>query len=188
MKILHVIASVDPRGGGPIEGVFSSSEVWFRNGHERHIVCIDAPDTPWVAEARAPTVALGCSGRWYRIARRWLPILRYSYTPKLADWLRVHASEYDAVVINGLWNYASYGSWRGLRSGTTPYFVFTHGMLDPWFNKAYPIKTFFKTIFWKLFENKVLRDARGVMFTCEEERILAAQSFTPYRAKEYVVG
>ena len=29
MKILHVISSVDPRGGGPIEGVISSSQVWF---------------------------------------------------------------------------------------------------------------------------------------------------------------
>jgi glycosyltransferase involved in cell wall biosynthesis len=66
--------------------------------------------------------------------------------------------------------------------------VFTHGMLDPWFNKAYPLKTFFKTIFWRLFERKVLRDARGVMFTCEDERRLASTSFSPYSAREFVVG
>jgi glycosyltransferase involved in cell wall biosynthesis len=69
-----------------------------------------------------------------------------------------------------------------------PYFVFTHGMLDPWFNTAYPTKTFFKAIFWRLIEHKVLRDARGVMFTCEEERRLARNSFAPYRAREFVVG
>ncbi len=66
--------------------------------------------------------------------------------------------------------------------------MFTHGMLDPWFNTAYPVKTFFKTIFWKLFEHKVLRDARGVMFTCDEERRLASGSFAPYSAREYGVG
>ena len=61
-------------------------------------------------------------------------------------------------------------------------------MLDPWFNRAYPTKTFFKRIFWRLFERRVLRDAAGVLFTCEEERRLARQSFQPYRAREFVVG
>jgi glycosyltransferase involved in cell wall biosynthesis len=117
-----------------------------------------------------------------------VPWLRYGYTPRLKRWLKLNANNYDAVVINGLWNYASYGAWRGLRRSSIPYFVFTHGMLDPWFNKAYPTKTFFKTLFWKLFEHKVLRDARGVIFTCEEERQLAAQSFSPYAAHEVVVG
>jgi len=106
--------------------------------------------------------------------RKIIPWLRYGCTPHLARWLRRHAKDYDAVIVNGLWNYASFGAWRGLRKGSTPYFVFTHGMLDPWFNTAYPTKTFFKRIFWRLFEHKVLRDAKGVLFTCEKERILAA--------------
>ena len=33
----------------------------------------------------------------------------------------------------------------------------------------------------------VLRDARAVLFTCEEEKILARQSFRPYRVNEVVV-
>ena len=188
VKVLHVISSVDPRGGGPVEGVFSSSEVWFRHGHERHIVSLDPPRAPWVATARAPTRAVGPDGALYRLARAWIPWLRYGYTPRLVGWLRANAPNYDAVIVNGLWNYASFGAWRALRRGQTPYFVFTHGMLDPWFNRAYPTKTFFKRIFWRLFERRVLRDAAGVLFTCEEERRLAGQSFQPYRAREFVVG
>lgn len=188
MKVLHVISSVDPRGGGPVEGVFSSSEVWFRHGHERHIVSLDPPRAPWVATARAPTRAVGPDGALYRLARAGIPWLRYGYSPRLVGWLRRNAPQYDAVIINGLWNYASFGAWRALRRGRTPYFVFTHGMLDPWFNRAYPTKTFFKRIFWRLFERRVLRDAAGVLFTCEEERRLARQSFQPYRAHEFVVG
>jgi glycosyltransferase involved in cell wall biosynthesis len=92
------------------------------------------------------------------------------------------------VIINGLWNYASFGTWRVLHSLAVPYFVFPHGMLDPWFNRAYPVKGAFKSVFWKLFEHKVLRDARGVLFTCEDERLLASQSFLPYQAREFVVG
>lgn len=188
MKVLHVIASVDPRSGGPIEGVFLSSAVWSRHGHERHIVSLDPPDAPWVARAPVRTFAVGLTGGVYRALRRFVPWLRYGYSPHLTRWLKTYAKDYDAVVINGLWNYASYGGWRALHKLGTPYFVFTHGMLDPWFNKTYPTKTFFKAIFWKLFEHKVLRDARGVMFTCEEERTLAGRSFAPYLAREYVVG
>jgi glycosyltransferase involved in cell wall biosynthesis len=188
VKVLHVISSVDPRNGGPIEGVLSSSVVWLRHGHERHILSLDPADAPWVAKSPVKTFAVGFSGRFYRLLRGLAPWLRYDYTPHLRPWLTAHAKEYDAVIVNGLWNYVSYGSWASLRKLDTPYFVFTHGMLDPWFNKAYPRKAFFKSIFWRLFEHRVLRDARRVLFTCEEERELASQSFSPYVADEFVIG
>jgi glycosyltransferase involved in cell wall biosynthesis len=188
VRVLHVIVSVDPRGGGPIEGVFSSSEVWFRHGHERHIVCLDPPSAPWLSQARAPTKAVGLDGGVYGTLRRFIPWLRYGYSPHLVHWLRANAGRYDAVIVNGLWNYASFGAWRALHNLPIPYFVFTHGMVDPWFNTAYPTKTFFKSIFWQLIEHRVLRDAQGVLFTCEEERRLARESFAPYRSREFVVG
>jgi glycosyltransferase involved in cell wall biosynthesis len=188
VRLLHVIASVDPRGGGPIEGVFSSAEVWHQMGHERTIVSLDPPNAPWVATARAPTTAVGLDGKANSRFRRLIPWLRYGYSPHLVPWLRAKAGNYDAVIVNGLWNYASFGVWRALHRGPTPYFVFTHGMLDPWFNRAYPAKTALKRLFWRLFEHRVLRDAAGVMFTCEEERRLAQTSFRPYSAKEHVVG
>ncbi len=93
MKVLHVISSVDPRGGGPVEGVFSSSEVWFRHGHERHIVSLDPPCAPWVATARAPTRAVGPDGALYRLAQAWIPWLRYGYSPRLVGWLRHNAPQ-----------------------------------------------------------------------------------------------
>ncbi len=188
MKLLHIIASVDPRGGGPIEGIFASAEVWFRHGHERHIVSLDAPNDPWVRQSPVTTFAVGIDSRWYAALRKIFPWLRYGYTPHLVPWIRAHVTNYDAIIVNGLWNYASFGAWRALHKLNVPYFVFMHGMLDPWFNEAYPTKTFFKSIYWKLCEHKVLRDARGVMFTCEEERQLARKSFLPYVAREFVVG
>ena len=188
VRLLHVIRSVDPRGGGPIEGVFSSAEVWDRHGFVRHIVSLDAPGDIWVKTARAPTFAVGdatARHRWPSPLGRWL---RYGYTPRLVSWLKTNARDYDAIVINGLWNYSSLGSWRALHDIGAPYFVFPHGMLDPWFNRTYPIKTLFKRLYWRLFEHRVLRDAAGVMYTCEEERRLARESFAPYVAREFVVG
>src|SRR5262249_24621381 len=65
---------------------------------------------------------------------------------------------------------------------------FTHGMLDPWFKRRYPLKHLKKWLYWPWAEYRVLRDARAVLFTCEDERRLASRSFWLYRAHERVVG
>ena len=61
--------------------------------------------------------------------------LKYGYTRRLVPWLRQHAPEFDLVVVNGVWQYTSFAVWRALRDTKTPYVVFTHGMLDPWFKR-----------------------------------------------------
>jgi glycosyltransferase involved in cell wall biosynthesis len=60
-------------------------------------------------------------------------------------------------------------------------------MLDPWFKRTYPLKHLKKMLYWPWAEYRVLRDARAVFFTSAEERLLARQSFRPYRANEIVV-
>jgi glycosyltransferase involved in cell wall biosynthesis len=61
-------------------------------------------------------------------------------------------------------------------------------MLDPWFKQQYPLKHFKKWLYWPWAEYRVLRDAQAVLFTCEEERVLARDSFWLYRCKEVVVS
>ena len=65
--------------------------------------------------------------------------------------------------------------------------VYTHGMLDPWFKRRYPLKHLKKLLYWPWGEYRVLREASAVLFTCEEERVLARQAFRPYRCNEVVV-
>jgi len=86
---------------------------------------------------------------------------------------RQNASGYDLIIANGVWQYVSLATWIALRSTETPYFIFPHGMLDPWFEHAYPLKHIKKRLYWFLGEYRVLRDARAVLFTSEEERIQA---------------
>lgn len=102
-------------------------------------------------------------------------------------WLKRHASTFDAVIVDGIWNYASFGAWRALHNSSVPYFVFTHGMLGPWFKQTYPLKHLKKWLYWPWAEYRVLRDATFVLFTCEEERLLARESFFLYKARERVV-
>ena len=61
-------------------------------------------------------------------------------------------------------------------------------MLDPWFKRTYPLKHLKKWAYWPWADYRVLRDAQAVLFTTEQERLLARQSFWLYLANERVVG
>jgi glycosyltransferase involved in cell wall biosynthesis len=101
-------------------------------------------------------------------------------------WLKKHGGDYDRVVVNGIWQYLSFAAWRRYAGSNIPYFVFPHGMLDPWFKKTFPLKHLKKWLYWPSADYRVLRDAAFVIFTSEEERLLARQSFWLYRAREKV--
>jgi glycosyltransferase involved in cell wall biosynthesis len=60
-------------------------------------------------------------------------------------------------------------------------------MLDPYFKERFPLKHLKKTIYWHLFLQRILKNAGAVLFTCEEEKILARQSFPRYHVNEVVV-
>ena len=111
----------------------------------------------------------------------------YRYTPRLGEWLRQDLGRFDGVVIHGLWQYHSYGSYRVVR-GRTPYVVFPHGMLDPYFKRAFPLKHVKKQVYWLAREYRVLRDARAVCFTTPIERDSAAGTLWPQRWNPVVVS
>ena len=146
-------------------------------GVDIEVACCDSPDAAWLNESQIPNIhPLGPN------------ITRYSYASKLLPWLLNNYHRFDAVIVSGIWQYHAYATWKALAGKNVPYFIFTHGMLDPWFKKEYPLKHFKKWIYWLLVEYKVLRDARAVIFTCEEERLLARQSFWLYKVNEEVTS
>src|SRR4051812_30701687 len=175
MKILRSTHTVNPALGGPIESIRQSSAALVRRGHEVEIISLDAPADPWVRESAVPVHALG-PGRG-----------GYGYSGRFSNWIKQRRANYDAVIVHGLWQYSSFGVWRALAGTATPYFVFPHGMLDPWFKRTYPLKHLKKLLYWPWSEYRVLRDAAAVLFTSEGERRLARQSFLFYRCEEKVV-
>jgi glycosyltransferase involved in cell wall biosynthesis len=176
MKILHILPSVDPRGGGPMEGVRQRGLRLIEMGHAVEVVSLDDPASGFLATYGLRVHALGPTTG------------SYQFNARLVPWLQAHARDYGAVIVNGLWQYHSFGAWRALRRMGVPYFVFTHGMMDPWFKRTYPLKHLKKWLYWPWAEYRVLRDAQAVLFTSEEERLQARQSFWLYRAHEVVVA
>jgi len=175
-RILHAIRSVNPASGGTFEGVRQLSGASQRQGHEVEVVTLDSPSDPWVEDCPVRCHAMGPSRSGY------------GYSPRFVPWLRAERRRFDAVIVNGLWQYSSYGVWRALAGTSTPYFIFPHGMLDPWFKRTYPLKHLKKWLYWPWADYRVLRDAAAVLFTCEEERRLARQSFWFYDCHEVVVN
>jgi glycosyltransferase involved in cell wall biosynthesis len=144
-------------------------------GHEVEVASLDAPET--VARYNFPA-------KVYALGPGWGV---YGYSRYAAKWFKEHLNQFDVVFINCIWQYNTLAAYRALASHNTPYAVFTHGMLDPYFKRSFPLKHIKKSIYWHLFLQRILRNATSVLFTCEEEKILARQSFSRYQVHETVV-
>jgi glycosyltransferase involved in cell wall biosynthesis len=177
MRLLHVIRSVDPAGGGPIEGIRQLAVAYKSLGIHVEVASLDVPSSKHLHDFPLPVHPLG-------------PTLlgRYGYSSRFRPWLRANHGNYDCIIVNGLWQYHGFATRLALRKTGTPYVVFTHGMLDPWFKHEYPLKHLKKWLYWPWGEYPVLRDAAAVLFTSEEEMLLARESFWLYKVNPVVVG
>ena len=177
MRILHTIVSLDPRLGGTVECVRQIGSAITSLGHGVEVVCLDDPNADWISAFPIPAHALGNK------------TFNYGYSPKFRRWLETHIADYDAVIVNGIWQYPGLVVRSITRFKDVPYFVYVHGMLDPWSRRAHPFKYLKKALYWPWAEYRVLRDAAGVFFTSAEERIRARRYFPfLYRLREVVVS
>ena len=176
MKFLHVVNSLDPQLGGSVEAARQMAIAMRRCGVEVEVLTLVAPRKAWAETWQVKVHALGGT------------LTRYGYTARLAPWLEQNHWRYSALIVHGVWRYPSWGVQRALQGLPTPYFLFVHGMLDPWFKEAYFWKHLKKSVWWRVCEHRAIRDASAVLFTSEEERVLSRQSFRPYRCRELVVG
>jgi len=179
LKILQLVHTLDPSVGGVAAAVLALSRGLARRGHKLDVVVLDEPDVVAAVADRGPEVnitvhALG-SG-----------LTSYRYSGTLWPWLRQHGGDYDRVIVNGIWQYLSFAAWRRYAGSSIPYYVFPHGMLDPWFKETFPFKHLKKWLYWPWADYRVLRDAAAVIFTSEEERFQARKSFWLYRCREKV--
>lgn len=181
MKLLHVIGSMDPHTGGPCQTIRNFAPWFIESCNTLEVVCLDDPNSDYLAAETFRVHALGRGrGSW-------------NYHPALLPWLNENLPRFDAVILNGLWQYQGYALWQAAKKSpkSPPYYIFPHGMLDPWFQKlsVRPLKTLRNWIFWKVIQHRIVHQAAGLLFTCEEERRLARLPFRPYSPKqEAVVG
>lgn len=193
MKVLHVLAGMDPRLGGVCQAVRTMAIGLTDLKVTNEVVSLDPPGSAFLKDDPFLIHALGpARGPW-------------SYSPLLLPWLVKNICLFDIIIVHGLWVYCGHAVKKAFRSdsvrkqlkekeakgSTTKLFVMPHGMLDPYFQRAQgrKLKAIRNVVYWAIIEGDVINSADGLLFTCEEEMILARQPFNPYRPKrELVVG
>ena len=173
-RILHVVGTIDPKAGGVSEAIRALIE-YSPPGYAHEVVSVDDPSAGFLSAMPFPVHPLGPHGRLLEYSSRLLP------------WMKANRNRYDGVFVHVLWFYPGYAAWRAF-SGHQPYVVFPHGMLDPYFKRAFPRKHLKKWLWWLPAGYWVLRGAYRVLFTCEAEERLARESFWLHRWKPYVVA
>lgn len=176
VRILRVIHSLNPKVGGPPEGILQITPILKKYGIETSVICLDDSQSKWLENKPYKVFALGEG------------FLKYGFQFKLISKIRSIASNYDLIIIHGLWQYHSLATFLALRTLKKKYFIFTHGMLDPWFEKRYPFKNFKKKIYWKLFESKVIKASKAVFFTSKNEEITSRNWFKNIKIKKEIIN
>ncbi len=192
MRLLHIVASMDPQQGGVAQAVRTIIAGLTPFGDLSEVVSLDAPAVPELQAESFHLHSLGPGrGPW-------------RYSPTLLPWLLDNLPRFDAVIVHGLWLYHSYAvhkavrllhrqsSAAGLKKKNVPnLFIMPHGMLDPYFQRASGrrLKAWRNWAYWHLIEAGVVNESTGLLFTCETEQLLAHEPFTPYHPqREMVVG
>jgi glycosyltransferase involved in cell wall biosynthesis len=177
MRILHIMGTLDPAAGGPSQSVrvlMSYASI----GYVGEVVTLDDPEAPWLKTLEFPVHPMGSMGS---------TASAYGLNPRLVPWIKANRHRFDGIVVNGLWRYCGLAARRALSGTSTPYLVFTHGMLDPYFKYAFPLKHAKKWPYWLMAEYWNLRGAYRVLFTSEAEKQLAEESFWLHHWNPYVV-
>ncbi|MEL7344783.1 MAG: glycosyltransferase [Pseudomonadota bacterium] len=177
MRLLRIIPTLNPAYGGPVAGLLATTKGLTRAGVTTEVVTLDPADAPWLAQAPVRAVGVGPG------------LLKPGFTMRLNQWIARNAHRFDAAIVHGIWTHASVGGAAALARAGVPYLLYTHGMMDPWFRTAKPIKHWVKQAFW-LAQGRALAGAHAVLFTAELERDMARGAFwgPPYRERVVSYG
>ncbi|WP_243409657.1 glycosyltransferase [Pontibacter virosus] len=176
-----------PSQGGPCQGIRNSIPELQTLDVYNEVVCLDSPEAGWLAEDNFRIHALGVGkGPWY-------------YNSNLIPWLLTNLPRFDAVIVHGLWLYHVYAVRKairllkkkqtgGKREPIPRVYLMPHGMLDPYFQKAKnrKIKAIRNKLYWSIIESDNIKEADGLLFTCEAELRLAREPFRSYKPKREI--
>jgi glycosyltransferase involved in cell wall biosynthesis len=161
-RVLHVLASLDQRYGGPLRAVLDLCAAGESLGVHSEIVGLgelNVPDNPFPA---GRIHSLPAAGPW-------------RYSSQLRPWLRANLGRFHGVVLHGLWLYPNWAAALECQAARKPYACFPHGMLEPWAVYGQGLlKAAKKLVYWAFRERRVCQSACHILYTTGRERDLAA--------------
>lgn len=169
MKILHVIATLAPRDGGPSKACFEMARAVARRGHEVTIFATNMNGLDDVLDVPVdqPIERDGVTIRYFPIQN---PKFLGNSRP-MARALEETVPQMDTVHLHSLYMLHCKFTERACRRAGVPYLMRPHGTLDPFLYRRHRYR---KMALETWFQNRVTRNAAAMHFTTEEEMILAA--------------
>jgi len=168
VKILHVIANLAPRYGGPSKACWEMARAVAQLSHQVSIYTTnqDGPKILPVPTDR-PVWREGVEVRYFPIQapRFW------GTSWPLARALRQEIKGVDLVHVHNLYLFHDLVSGRYCRIFGVPYLIQPHGSLDPFIYRRHRWRKRFME--WG-FQNHTIRKASAILFTTAQERELAA--------------
>jgi glycosyltransferase involved in cell wall biosynthesis len=159
MKILHVVASLSPKWGGPFEIAIGMAQAIAKKGIK---VSIYAPsekeDGVYINNLKMVDVKL--------FSKSFFSKFWTSYSPSLAKTLRREITDFDLIHIQEIWHHPLFAAYKAAKFARKPFVVTIQGTLEPW---CLNHKKFKKKIGSILFQRKILKEASGLHAVTEEE-------------------
>lgn len=169
MKILHVIANLAPRYGGPPKACFEMARAVASLGHE---VSIYTTNQDGSGELDIPTNQTVFKDG---VEIRYFPIQHprfWGFSIPLARALRRSIREYDIAHIHSLYLFHNMVAGHYCRKYNIPYLIRPHGTLDPFIYRRHRVR---KSLMELMFERRNIKNAAVIHFTTKEEKEIAAQ-------------
>ena len=167
MKILHVIANLAPRYGGPSNACVEMARAVARLGHDVSVYTtdMDGPSRLDVPTDR-PIMNDGVAIHYFPVhfPRIW------GASRLLAHALHRAVAGADIVHVHSLYMFHDWVVGRDCRSLGIPYLLRPHGTLDPFIHRRHRMR---KMLFEVWFQNSMLSRAAALHYTSEEEMWLA---------------
>lgn len=168
IRILHVIASLAERTGGPAKAAREMARAVARRGHEVSIYTTDRDAGP--GEGLVAGVSFDDGGVAVRVFAQGAP-RGFATSWPLARALDEAVAAADVVHIHSLFLFHVWAAARACRRHATPYLLRPHGTLDPFIRQRRRLE---KRVLGLLFQDRVIREAAALHWTAAEEASLAA--------------
>jgi glycosyltransferase involved in cell wall biosynthesis len=156
MRVLQVMADIDPSRGGPSSAVRGLARALARAGHTVDVTSLSPRG------GSAPRQEDG-----YRILSFRTTFGPWQHGREYARWLRRHAAEYDLVVIHSLFLSHTFWAARACAASGTPYVVRPHGSLTT--ADLERRRSRLKALYLRLIDRRALTGAVAIWCTGESE-------------------
>lgn len=168
MKILHVIANLAPRYGGPSKACWEMARAVARLGHEVSIYTTNQDGSGELAvPLDRPVSREGVEIRYFPIQ----PPRFWGTSLPLARALRQKIPTVDLAHLHSLYLFHNLVAGHYCRQYAIPYLMRPQGTLDPFIYRRHRWR---KRLMELLFEHRNIRRAAALHFTTAEEAELAA--------------